>query len=85
MVELPEADVEEEQEPSVPDLFALLRKSVSTKTAAAKPTPARGDGADLEGQSREALYQQAKTLDIPGRSSMSKAQLVRAIRRRRAA
>lgn len=85
VVELPEEDVEEEQEPSVPDLFALLRKSVSTKTARGKRAAAGEDGTDLEGQSREELYEQAKTLDIPGRSSMSKAQLARAIRRRRAA
>ena len=85
VVELPEEEVEVEQEPSVPDLFALLRKSVSRKVAAEKRGSARGKGADLAGQSREELYQQAKTLEIPGRSSMSKADLVRAIRRIRAA
>ncbi len=85
VIELPEEEVEEEQEPSVPDLFALLRRSVSGKTAAGERASAGSAGAELEGRSREELYEQAKRLDIPGRSSMSKAQLVRAIRRRRAA
>ncbi len=86
VVELPEEEAEEEQEPSVPDLFALLRKSVSGKTAAGKAASAgSGGGGDVTGQSREELYEEAKKLDIPGRSSMSKAQLARAIRRRRAA
>ena len=84
VVELPEEDVEEE-EPSVPDLFSLLRRSVSGKAAAEKHSSTGSTDADLEGQSREELYEKAKKLDIPGRSSMSKAELVRAIRRRRAA
>ncbi len=36
VVELPEEKGEEEEEPGVPDLFALLRKSVSGKVAAEK-------------------------------------------------
>lgn len=85
VVELPEEQVEEEQEPSVPDLFALLRKSVSGKVAAEKRAAGGGRSRALEDRSREDLYEEAKKLDIPGRSSMSKAQLARAIRRRRAA
>lgn len=36
-------------------------------------------GVDALGNSREALYQRAKALGIPGRSSMNKAQLAAAI------
>ncbi len=85
VVELPEEEAEEEAEPSVPDLFALLRKSVSGKSATSKRAAPSAKSADLEGRSREDLYQEAKRLDIPGRSSMSKAELVRAIRRQQAA
>jgi hypothetical protein len=38
-------------------------------------------GVDVEGQSKEQLYERAKTLDIPGRSSMSKQELAEAIAR----
>ncbi len=85
VVDLPEEEVEEEQEPSVPDLFALLRRSVSGKVAAEKRASAGGSSGDLADRSREDLYEEARKLDIPGRSSMSKAQLARAIRRSRAA
>ena len=36
----------------------------------------------LEDRTRDELYQRAKQMDIPGRSQMSKGQLVRAIRGR---
>jgi hypothetical protein len=36
----------------------------------------------LEKRSREELYNQARQLDVPGRSGMSKDELVRAIRRK---
>lgn len=36
-------------------------------------------GVDAKGNSRAELYARAKTLDIPGRSSMSKEELARAI------
>ena len=38
-------------------------------------------GGDLVGQSRAELYERARKLDIPGRASMSKDELVKAIRR----
>ncbi len=68
----------------MPDLFALLRKSVSGKAAASRRSSSGAKTADLPGLSREELYEQAKGLEIPGRSSMSKAELLRAIRRRAA-
>jgi len=84
VVELPEEEVAEEREPSVPDLFSLLRRSVGGKAAAEQRASAGGKGGTPRHRSREELYEQAKKLDIPGRSSMSKAQLARAIRRRAA-
>lgn len=36
-------------------------------------------GVDEKGQSRKALYERAKALDVPGRSSMGKEELARAI------
>lgn len=40
------------------------------------------DGVDGIGNSRIKLYAQARALDIPGRSTMSKAQLAQAISRK---
>lgn len=42
---------------------------------------AAGDEASLASQTKEALYERARELDIEGRSSMSKQQLIRAIRK----
>jgi cation transport regulator ChaB len=39
-------------------------------------------GVDVEGNSKEELYERAKEMDIPGRSSMSKADLARALAQR---
>lgn len=39
-------------------------------------------GVDVKGHSRDELYARAKDLDIPGRSSMSKEELARAIARK---
>jgi len=51
------------------------------KSAQAKkrPAPAESEAEHLAGLSKNALYQRAKRLDIPGRASMSKQQLVQAI------
>jgi DNA end-binding protein Ku len=51
------------------------------KSASGKGGKTRAAGGDeLAELSREELYERAKQLDIPGRSSMSKTQLVKAIR-----
>jgi cation transport regulator ChaB len=39
-------------------------------------------GVDVEGNTKQELYDRAKNLDVPGRSSMSKGQLAEAIARR---
>jgi DNA end-binding protein Ku len=40
-----------------------------------------GGSADLESLSKEELYERAQAADIPGRSGMSKRQLINALRR----
>jgi DNA end-binding protein Ku len=66
-----------QEEPApVPDLMAALERSLAE--ASGKERPARSDG-DLEGLSREELYERAQAADVPGRSSMSKDELVKAL------
>lgn len=86
-------DAEEAGGAEVIDLVQLLRKRLSAKAktgAAAPPVPARdggerGEGApdDLGSWSRQALYDRAQHLGIPGRSRMDKDALVAAIRKAR--
>jgi len=65
------------------------RKASSSKKRASQPSKKNGAsrssrtaaGADLSELSKEALYERAQKLDIEGRSSMTKAQLVRALER----
>ena len=61
------------------DLMAALRASID---AAQKGRPAkrRSDGDRLEGLSKEELYELAKKADLPGRSDMSKDELVDALK-----
>ena len=42
----------------------------------------RGGGNRLEDRTKQQLYERAKSLDIQGRSSMNKSELVQAIRKR---
>ncbi len=66
------------KEPSpVPDLMAALERSLAE--AKGEEPPERddgGDGEELEGLSREELYEKAQEADVPGRSSMTKDELV---------
>jgi DNA end-binding protein Ku len=57
------------------------KRASNRKTAAktTKRTAAEPAGDDLESLSREDLYERAKAADIPGRSSMSKRQLINAL------
>ena len=66
-----------EKEPSpVPDLMVALERSL------AEATGKRPDGKrDLGDLSREELYERAREEDVPGRSSMSKDDLVKALSR----
>ncbi len=53
----------------------------SGKSARDSARPTAG-GVDVRGHTRRELYERAKSLDIPGRSSMKKDELGRAIARR---
>jgi DNA end-binding protein Ku len=76
-----EVGVEAEPEPEAPtDLMAALRASVEAAKGRRLPASARNGGEELEGKSKEELYELAKKADIPGRSDMSKEQLVEALR-----
>jgi DNA end-binding protein Ku len=80
-----EVHAEVEPEPEAPtDLMAALRASVE---AARKHRPGllseEGAGAadgDLAALSKDELYEQAKKADIPGRSDMSKQELIEALK-----
>lgn len=56
-------------------------KSKGTGGGKSKGSGKKAASGDLAGQSRAELYERAKKLDIPGRASMSKDELVKAIRR----
>jgi DNA end-binding protein Ku len=76
-----EVRVEVEPEPEAPtDLMAALRASVEAARGRRRPASARNESEDLEGKSKEELYELAKKADIPGRSEMSKEQLAEALR-----
>jgi DNA end-binding protein Ku len=74
-----EVRVEAEPEPEAPtDLMAALRASVEAARGSRRPDRASGKG-DLDSLSKEELYERAKGADIPGRSDMSKDELVKAL------
>jgi DNA end-binding protein Ku len=72
-----------EQPSPVPDLMAALEKSLaeagSGKKAAPAKQPAEARDGDLADLSREELYERAQEEDVPGRSSMSKGELIDAL------
>jgi hypothetical protein len=67
-------------------LYEELRKQGESKEKAARIANAKAagtldpKGTNLEGRSKEELYDEAKTIGIEGRSDMSKDELVKAIR-----
>ena len=76
-----EVRVEAAPEPEAPtDLMAALRASVAAARGGRRPASARNGDEELEGKSKEELYELAKKADIPGRSDMSKEQLLEALR-----
>src|SRR5690606_36984640 len=73
-----------DEEPDEAEIIDLL-EALEARLPPDEREPARGDrGAtrddDLEGRSRAELYERAKALGVPGRSKMSKDELVRALR-----
>ena len=87
VVEAPsDAADEDEGGAEVIDLMEVLKRSLQGKEPAAGPRRAgraapRGASADLEDLSKTELYERAQALEIPGRSGMTKPQLIRAIRK----
>lgn len=67
-----EAPVGSEPEPEVPDLIGALQQTIASARAA------RG----FDGMTREELYEQAKKENVPGRSRMTKEQLISALEER---
>ena len=57
------------------------KKAAAKKAPAKKKTAAKNKAAASMGPTRDELYEEAKKLDIAGRSSMTKAQLQRAIKK----
>jgi DNA end-binding protein Ku len=68
----------EEPKPA-PDLMAALQETLDRMGSGASKKPARGNGDGLEKLSREELYERAQAEDVPGRSKMSKDELIAAL------
>jgi DNA end-binding protein Ku len=71
-----------EKEPApVPDLMAALERTLENVRRGQAPRQARdGDGREeLEGLSRDELYERAQKEHVPGRSKMSRKELVEAL------
>lgn len=96
VVEAPDYEEDEfdDVEEAPIDLLEAIRRSLrgerpKERTAEGRSRHGRSDSTrhkvdrseKLEGESKEALYERAQRLDIPGRSRMSKQQLIRALRR----
>lgn len=79
-----EDETPEEGGAEIVDLVQLLRRSLGPSAPAPAPVRAPSPGhamaSDLEGKTREELYEMATGLEIPGRSKMKKGQLVKAVR-----
>jgi DNA end-binding protein Ku len=85
---------DEDDEGHVIDLMEVLKRSLQRpepgarraggregKSAGKRGQPARGEGGDLRGLTKDQLYERAREQDIAGRSAMTKEELIRALRR----
>jgi DNA end-binding protein Ku len=71
---------DDERQPSpVPDLMAALEESLKAARGGGNGRGAPSGGDELAGLSRDELYERAQKADVPGRSSMSKDELVEAL------
>lgn len=74
---------DEPVEDNVIDLMQVLKARLEGKAVSASAPPSRKSGAkpvsNLKQLSKEKLYEKAQEHDIPGRSKMSKTQLIKAI------
>ena len=69
----------EEKTPEVADLMEALRASVEASKGGKKPPSAAKRPPDLHDLSKDELYEKAGQVDIPGRSKMSKEELIEAL------
>jgi DNA end-binding protein Ku len=76
-----EAPAAEKEPAAAPDLMAALERALANVRAGRDPrAEADGDGdAGLAGLSRKELYERAQTAKLPGRTKMSKKELVEAL------
>ena len=88
VVEIEEAPAEDEEGGAdIIDIMSVLRERMGGGRAPARAEPARAPSASahgddpLAGKSKKELYEQAKKLDLPGRSAMSREELVAALRK----
>jgi DNA end-binding protein Ku len=76
VVEVPEAPAEDEPESAeIIDIMAILKRRVGDTRS-----PGTASTETLARKSKKDLYEQAKALDVPGRSQMTKEELIKAIR-----
>jgi DNA end-binding protein Ku len=88
VVEIEEAPAEDEEGGAdIIDIMSVLRERMGGGRAPARAEPARAPSASahgddpLAGKSKKELYEQAKKLDLPGRSAMSREELIAALRK----
>ena len=81
VIPIPEAaEAEEKETGKVIDLMEVLKRSMQEKETPARSAGKKGGKKkDLSSRTKKELYEQAKELDIPGRSDMDKNELVQAI------
>ena len=83
-VDIVRAEPADPDDEDVIDLMALLKKRLGAAQSKGRKPPRRAsssdDDDDLSARTKDELYARAQELDIPGRSGMTKPQLIRAIR-----
>ncbi len=79
IVEIPESELDDEEEDSnVVDIMSFLKRRMQVEDESSDGSPVDPDG--LESKTKQELYQRAQELDVNGRSTMSKDELMAAIR-----
>jgi len=79
VVEVPESELEDEEElAGVVDIMSVLKHRMLADNGRDSGSRAQAD--DLDEESKNELYERAQELDVPGRSTMSKEELITAIR-----
>ncbi len=79
IVEIPESELDDEEEDSnVVDIMSFLKRRIEGEDEGGDD--ASDDPEGLENQTKHELYQRAQELDVKGRSTMTKDELIAAIR-----